>query len=453
MKKFILIQNDGVIDSNSFELIGASTKRNSTGKIGFFGSGLKYSIAYMMRNNIEFHIFAGENEVIFTTKDETFRGETFQRIVIDGKETSYTTTMGPTWTADWFVIREIYCNAIDEENCQLIKETENINPSEGKTRIYIEITQKMSEVIGNFESYFSQDREPFFVSNDVYTCALGNTDGNNPPVNQPCIVYEKTSGVIYRRGIRVSVISGLIYDYGFEFVNINEDRTASQQDYIAYAICDMVLLFENENYIYNILKTGTSVEEKQKSYEFKLLSSLSSHSTPSNKWLKFSEKYLLVAEEIAGKYENEIKKSSKEALFLPFELAKRVKKHVPNIKILGCGGFAGDFSFSECESTPKMEYLVKECLNSLLEMKYEINFPIQFCEFNDSDVLGQADMQNKQIYLSKRLFDLGKREICLTLMEENEHLITGYKDKTRKFQTHLFSMWLKSLEESNSLFL
>ena len=35
MKKYILIQNDGEIESNSFELIGASTKRTEKGKIGF----------------------------------------------------------------------------------------------------------------------------------------------------------------------------------------------------------------------------------------------------------------------------------------------------------------------------------------------------------------------------------------------------------------------------------
>jgi DNA polymerase elongation subunit (family B) len=36
MKKYILIQNDGEIEANSFELIGASTKRNDNTKIGFF---------------------------------------------------------------------------------------------------------------------------------------------------------------------------------------------------------------------------------------------------------------------------------------------------------------------------------------------------------------------------------------------------------------------------------
>lgn len=107
MKKYILIQNDGEIESNSFELIGASTKRNDTTKIGFFGSGLKYSIAYMIRNDIGFRIFSGEQELCFSTIPEKLKDQTFDRICINGKPTSYTTTMGPTWTEDWLILREL----------------------------------------------------------------------------------------------------------------------------------------------------------------------------------------------------------------------------------------------------------------------------------------------------------------------------------------------------------
>ena len=196
MKKYILIQNDGEIEVNSFELIGASTKRGDEGKIGFFGSGLKYSIAYMMRNNISFKVFSGANELKFTTVKESFRNSSFDRICINGKETSYTITMGPTWTEDWFVLREIYCNALDESNCQLIRETENINPSEGKTRIYIEITEGLIKVLNNWDSYFSYDRTPIYEMDKCYVSALSDKR------NQKIQVYRKTTGALFRKGIR-----------------------------------------------------------------------------------------------------------------------------------------------------------------------------------------------------------------------------------------------------------
>ena len=134
MKKYILIQNDGEIETNSFELIGASTKRDDKTKIGFFGSGLKYSIAYMIRKEIEFKIFSGLNEVLFTTKPEKLKDQVFERICINGTPTSYTTTMGPTWKEDWFVLREIYCNALDENGCMIVKETELV-PTKARQNI------------------------------------------------------------------------------------------------------------------------------------------------------------------------------------------------------------------------------------------------------------------------------------------------------------------------------
>jgi hypothetical protein len=38
-------------------------------------------------------------------------------------------------------------------------------------------------------------------------------------------------------------------------------------------------------------------------------------------------------------------------------------------------------------------------------------------------------------------------------MEENEHIKSGKGDETRAFQTHLFSQWLKTMEDNNGLFL
>ena len=82
--KYILIENEGEIEINSFELIGASTKREDDTKIGFFGSGLKYSIAYMMRKNISFRVFSGRTELIFTTIPETLKDQSFAKRCIGG---------------------------------------------------------------------------------------------------------------------------------------------------------------------------------------------------------------------------------------------------------------------------------------------------------------------------------------------------------------------------------
>jgi len=449
MKKYILIQNEGEIESNSFELIGASTKRSEHGKIGFFGSGLKYSIAYMMRNKIEFKVFSGMAELVFSTMPETLKDQTFERICINDKPTSYTVTMGPTWTEDWFVLREIYCNAVDESGCQLMKNIENISPLIGHTRIYIETTAKLNEVVNNWDAYFADERTPLFVANNVYTCYLGNNDINGQST-QNVSVYEKTNGTMFRKNIRCYTNEFLEYDYGFDFVSVNEDRTANNIGGLEYCFCNLMGSFANERYVSTVLRSG---KQEHTSREYRALKSNSVDKKCSEQWVDFSKKFMLVVEEVSGRFTDQIQKTNKEVLYIPQYFAKRLKKDLPDISIFGIGGVVGDSAMEEITPTPKMEFLLKDVLKSLEEMRYIVRYDISIVHFTETHILGQADINAKQIYLSDTVFDKGKREIAMTIMEENEHIISECKDETREFQNHLFSSWLKTMEETTALFL
>jgi hypothetical protein len=449
MNKYILIQNDGEIESNSFELIGASTKRGQEGKIGFFGSGLKYSIAYMMRKEIGFRVFSGETELAFTTKQEKLKDQSFDRICINGSPTSYTTTMGPTWKEDWYVLREIYCNALDETNCQIIRDTEIVQPSEGKTRIYIQLTESLQSVIDKWDNYFSEDRTPIFTAENVYSSYLGNEDGTGGS-RQAVSVYPKTEGILYRRGIRVYKSSEFMYDYGCSNVNINEDRTARNAHGINYAIADMMGVFADENWIRSILRTG---QDDKRPREYEALQSNACESKYSDRWIDFSQQNMLVVRDISGRYAEEIQASKKEVFLLPSYFARELKKALPAVLITGMGNVIGDTFLTEIEATQKMLFLLKEVTKSLAEMNYHIQYDVTVVEFEDDAILGQADMAEKRILLASKTFDMGRREIAMTLMEENEHIKSGKGDETRAFQTHLFSQWLKTMEDNNGLFL
>lgn len=451
MKKYILIQNDGEIETNSFELIGASTKRDETGKVGFFGSGLKYSIAYMMRNGIEFKIFSGQTEVKFTTQNAELREKDFKRICINGNATSYTTTMGPTWTEDWFVLREIYCNAIDESNCIMIKETENLNAVSGKTRIYIELTEKLNDVIASWDSYFSLDREPLFKVEKAYTSYLGKKDVGGENKNEQTVeVYAKTEGTLYRKGIRVFTNKSWLFDYNLQFVNINEDRTAQDTSGMCYLFVNLMADFPNANYVEQVLSSG---KEKEPCSEYRDLKYNPIERKFSEKWVQFSNDYLLVSEDVSGKFAEEINTTKKEYFLIPTYFAKKMKKQLPEVKILGLGRALGDVGMSDIEPTEKMKFLLKQTIAQLGEMKYDVPFDITIVQFDTPDILGRADIEKKQIYMSDTVFDMGRREIAMTLMEETEHIKSQAEDETRQFQNHIFSQWLKSMEDSNGLFL
>jgi hypothetical protein len=444
--QYILIQNDGEIELAAFELIGASTKRNQAGKIGFFGSGLKYAIAFMMRTGMGFRIFTGEQELIFTGKEEQFREQTFTRICINGNPTSYTTTMGPTWTEPWFVLREIYCNALDETNCQLIKSTEDVNASAGKTRIYVELTPDLQKIVENWDAYFSADREPIFEAPKVYTTYLGAKT-----LNQSVKVYHKTDGVIYRKGIRVYVNKKCLYDYEMEDININEDRTATNSSALSYAICDLFTQLCNENYVTHILRSFSAEEP---TYEFMSLSSgTSDNQSVSDKWVQFSKDYFLVIRENAGHYTEQISKTKREVFYMPMNVAKKIKKWFPDAEILGIGKAFGDVFMDEAPQTEKIKYLIKDISRQLTEMGYSVDYPISVAVFENDTILGHADTKDKHIYIAAKTFDMGRREIALTIMEECEHINSGHEDESRAFQSHLLSTYLKKMEESNGIFL
>lgn len=446
MKKYILIQNDGEIESNSFELIGASTKRDEKGKIGFFGSGLKYSIAYMMRKGIGFKIYSGMKEFFFTTKSEFIKDKSFERICINGVSTSYTTTMGPTWTHDWFVLREIYCNAIDEGSCTLVKETEMVQPAAGKTRIFVELTDTLRDVIANWDAYFADEREVLFKSDPIYTAFLGTTDGAH---TQSVSILAKTEGTLYRRNIRVSQNPDYLYDYSVDFVDINEDRTAKNTSAMGYVIVNLMGNFVSEEYVASVLRMAA---EAKPPFEYRCLSTTDANSF-SEKWVQFCEDNLLVVKEISGKYVTQINVSKKEVFYIPGHFAKALKRSQPGVKILGMGNAIGNHAYNEADVTPKMQYLLKEVLHSLEQMGYNVQFEITVADFDNERIMGLADMEKKRILLADTTFDAGRRMIAMTIMEENEHLISGKSDESREFQDHLFSNWLKYMEEKNGLFL
>jgi len=208
--------------------------------------------------------------------------------------------------------------------------------------------------------------------------------------------------------------------------------------------------FANEDYIKSVLR---SAEDVLSPSEYNHLKTSDIHGEVSEKWGPFSDENLLVVEERSGKYSTQIQESNKEVFLIPSLFARALKTKRPGISILGMGAVIGKTGFCEVEQTPKMTFLLSEVLKSLKEMRYAVPYDIQVVDFDDEKVMGQADMANKKIFIAATTFDAGRREIAMTLMEECEHIKSKLHDETRAFETHIFSQWLKSMEEANGLFL
>jgi hypothetical protein len=82
--RFLKITNDGELDIRLVALMGGTTK---TGKntIGTFSSGLKYTLAWLLRNNLAFHIYSGKEECRINTVTEQIKDTEFDIICINGE--------------------------------------------------------------------------------------------------------------------------------------------------------------------------------------------------------------------------------------------------------------------------------------------------------------------------------------------------------------------------------
>lgn len=422
-KKYIKIESKGLIDKNAFILMGASTKRDDKSKIGYFGTGLKYAIAYLLRNNIEFKVFSDYDEIEIMTKEVMFEGKIFNQILVDGISTSMTTDMGIDWK-DWFVIREIYCNAIDQGE-HGIKLTRKVGPIEGKTVFYIE-ADKFKEVIDNLDKYFSFNR------NAIYENKYGK-------ILKP---IDKNKTHIYRRGVLVYTIDEKgVYDYDLYNVEINEARTISDKYNMYTCIKELLSVCDNKEVIdlllYSLDRDSYAESKLGEYYDRQKYNPI---------WKEVIGNRILVPREISGFWTDIILKNRFNYLILPNAFCVNLKKNFNDLKIIGNTSNL-DNSYIELNSTTERQnYLISKALDFLKRAEYDVKFPIQIVSFMRKEVLGMADDDNKRILLSERLFDMGLKNIVATIIEENEHLLTKMEDETREFQNLFIYKFVTALE-------
>lgn len=434
MTKFIKIESKGIIDTQAFSLLGASSKREDKTKIGFFGSGLKYSIAYMLRSNIAFRAFADYKEIKFTTMPIPFRDKSFDVILIDGKETSMTTEMGMDWES-WFSIREIYCNALDEgeSHITIVKESECL-PIEDKTVFYIQATKEFQDIVDNWDLYFSENRQDLLYS--------------DTEMNQLYTGGDKL--IVYRKGIRClySKEEKTIFNYDLSWVQINESRTIKNEWDFKYNLKGFLQKITNPKIIAHILNTINGRWEKALNWD------IAAH-LYSEAWLKVIGMKTLVPFENSGFWQDTIKEiGANEFIILPTNMVTGLKDRFTDaIHVIGdVDGVKGDGGFKAVlKLDKKQEYLLSESNKFLEEAGYEIKYPIKVVDFIAKDKLGQA--KDGTILLSSKLFDKGRKDIVECIIEEQEHLVTGYNDESRAFQTHFIRKYVSELESKINKYL
>jgi hypothetical protein len=423
--KTLVIQNNTLIEPDAFQLLGACTKRG-TNSIGYFGSGLKYAIAVLLRDNIPFQVFSGLQEIYIDARPTIFRGKEFNVIYINGQKTSLTTDMGPDWKL-WHAIREIFCNAIDEGEYEHSLQ-DDPQPKENTTVFHIKCVGEQLEAIAtDWTSYFAMKRIPL----------AGNEVGK---------IYNRAGQhmTLYRKGVRAyDEQYTSLFDYDFHNIHVNECRIISWSCDIQERICKMWASMATKQML--SLYCTTLKEER---FEHRLRWHDSCPGMFNDDWFEFFKDKLLIPLEYAGWYPDDVTASN--AIQLPTSLLSVLISEFPDLKSVVQ---SVDVRHEYLVSTPTKREIFK--LNKVLEffkeVGIEIKYEILIARFTDSKIYGRA--HNGKIILSTRLFDLGLRRLAETILEEIAHLESCAGDNTREMQNYLIGQILTLLENQHGIFL
>lgn len=430
---YLEISNLGEIEPEALTLLGGTTKADDESKIGMFGSGNKYAIAYFIRNNIGLQIFSGQDRVEITTKRKCFRGQEIDVICVAGNETSITTKTGPQWKL-WQCIREIYSNAIDEG---IIKfgMVDRIDPEAGKTKFYIHATEEVKE--------FYEVRDMYFHNGE--TVLFKGKNGS---------ILKKSPGKVnvYRRGIRCyESQEESVYDYDLPDIEINESRLVQNTANMKNLVYTLMGECTDPNIIRNFLKDGFGVGDYFENNDYLDYYWNNDRFKPSAAWDEVLKGKYIAPYLFGGWVKDHLKEDT---FFIGKKLyVALVDQYGSEIDALG--EFSGDhIKYKIKDPTALQEAKIKKAVEFLKEVEFTIDYPIYLGEFMVADktvILGFADKES--IILSETCLEGGVQKIVETIIEEYVHLKHRCNDETRHMQDKLIEELVNYMQFKNAIIL
>jgi len=425
--RYIKIKNKGLIEPEALHLVGASTKRSDSRKIGQFGSGNKYAMAYFLRNDYELIVYSGTKEIKITTEKSNFRDHDFNVVYINGQKTSITTEMGKDWEF-WQALREVYCNAIDEGGFSM-DFVSNVDPYPEETHFYIRTSDKAVEFMNNFDNYFATNKEVLFE------CKQGR-------------ILKKSGDTvnIYRKGIRCyETKKESVYDYDFDNISIDENRLVNYFWEVEQKMWGLIFQCDNEEVIMQVLHNcGDSNFLEGALSDISTINS----SNMSDMFRKCIQSTKLAPKGYAGLLKPD---EVHQHVILPTKIFNSVRGTIDdevvgdNFKVTRKGAF-----FREVENNKLQEETLRKAIDFLNECSFQIPYEIRIAVFDEKKVLGTADPKNKLIYISEVCLSMGVNEVVNTIIEEFIHLKHDVADETRAFQTAAITELIDYMKMKNA---
>lgn len=347
-----------------------------------------------------------------------FRGQMYDRILVNGEKTSLTTAMGPDWES-WFAIRELYCNAVDEGGAKL-EVTKDIKAVSGKTQVYVELTNNLAKFFRKIKNYILVNKDDLL---DSIKSNYGYVETYPAADNE---------FICYRKGIRIYPANQekSLYRYNFSEIEINESRTYKYDHEIGERIASYFAMTESHIAIQNYLAGWKSHYEKNAKWEY-------ASDKLSKAWHEIMQGKRVYPEALAletGDFEGKLN-----SYVLPNELAKKIHREIEGCEVVG---MAGKKVFLELEPTPEEAQKIKSAVDELRQIGYDITCQIKLAKCVVGDVIAWYDRDTNIIYHTRNHLTTIP-EIKTTLLEEHFHSL-GLVDGQRSFVEFLLKEIIKA---------
>lgn len=383
----VSLTNPGLIPMEAVTTMGVSAKEGEN-PIGFFGTGLKYAIASLLRTSQKITIWCGLDRYDFAVEPGTVRGKEFDFIRMTGPEGSqrlgFTTHLGAHWET-WQVFREVYSNCLDEAGEMSFA---RIDPKDGHTTIW---------VTGAAFAEAARERGRVFLTSE--------------PVAKGTFVdvHPGSSSGIYYRGVLVASLdrpSPVTYNLTTT-MSLTEDRTLKDRASAYYWIAHAIVNLTDVALLERLLTSGETLER---------------HLAYSSPGQAFAETVLDLCERkgVAAVHPMAVKAAEvwaqREARVKPIALSARERAEIDEAKAF------------------------------LAALGYPVTAPIVVAETLGPDVFGMA--KNETIYLSRITINRGGNFLIGTILEEQLHLSHGFRDESRRFQDFLIDLVVKVAKDA-----
>lgn len=249
--RYVVFRTPGPFDMGALDFFGMSAKPNAKSPIGFFGTGLKISIGVLMRNNIPFEIYSGNNHYKFYTKKTDFRDKQFDTVryrktdmwaklgARSYHDLPFTTEIGKNWEL-WQAFRELYANTLDEnghmvihDDIEWLKKGQDID-QQNFTYMVVDSVD-FAKIAENVSSIFLPDH---MTKTDVDVAANGVRKGVLYKDSE-LIIYDQPNEHIYYRGMRAYDLNNRygvkrsLFTYNYTgTLELTEDRTIKYLFYV-----------------------------------------------------------------------------------------------------------------------------------------------------------------------------------------------------------------------------